>query len=81
MMYGKFPTYIWNLFSVSKHDDIGHDSYLCEGKWKITKGSLIVARGSGQGCYHVTRVKLCNEVLNFVGEDSNLRGAIRGLDI
>ena len=53
-----------NLLSVGKLDDIKHPSYFGEGKWKLTKGSLIVARGSKQGNLYVTKTKLCNEVLN-----------------
>ena len=44
-----------NLLSVGIFDDIRHGSYFGDAKWKLTKGSLIVARGSGQGNLYVSR--------------------------
>jgi hypothetical protein len=35
---------------LGKLNDIGLGSYFGEGKWKLTKGSLIMARGAKQGC-------------------------------
>ena len=61
-----------NLLSVGKLDDIKHPSYFGEGKWKLTKGSLIVARGSKQGNLYVTKTKLCNEVLNIAEKDTSI---------
>nr|XP_040249189.1 uncharacterized protein LOC120966742 [Aegilops tauschii subsp. strangulata] len=61
-----------NLLSVGKLDDIKHPSYFGEGKWKLTKGSLIVARGSKQGNLYVTKTKLCNEVLNIAEKDTSV---------
>ena len=39
------PNIRLNLMSVGKLDDIGLGSHFGEGKWKLTKGSLIVACG------------------------------------
>jgi hypothetical protein len=50
------------------HDDIFHGSYFGDQKWKLTKGSLIVARGSKQWRLYVNKTKLCNDVLT-VGEN------------
>jgi hypothetical protein len=49
-------------------DDICHGSYFGDQKWKLTKGSLIVARGSKQWRLYVNKTKLCNDVLT-VGEN------------
>ena len=57
---------------MGKLDDIKHPSYFGEGKWKLTKGSLIVARGSKQGNLYVTKTKLCNEVLNVAEKDTSV---------
>jgi hypothetical protein len=40
------PNIRLNLLSVGKLDDIRHGSYFGDAKWKLTKGSLIVARES-----------------------------------
>jgi ABC-type transport system involved in cytochrome c biogenesis ATPase subunit len=57
---------------VGRLDDIGLDSYFGEGKWKLTKGSLILARGAKQGCLYVTKTKLCKTDVNIVERDSNI---------
>jgi hypothetical protein len=59
-----------NLLSVSKLDDIRHGSYFGNAKWKLTKGSLIVARGSKQGCLYVTKTKLCNDMLTIAENET-----------
>ena len=38
-----------NLISTGKLDDVGLDSHFGGGKWKLTKGSLIMARGRKEG--------------------------------
>ena len=60
-----------NLLSVGKLDDIRHGSYFGDAKWKLTKGSLIVAKGSKQGCLYVTKTKLCNDVLNIAENEAS----------
>ena len=50
-----------NLLSVGKLDG----SYFGDQKWKLTKGPLIVARGSKQCNLYVTKTKLVNGVLNI----------------
>ena len=35
-----------NLVSVSRLDDDGYNNYFGDGKWKLTKGNMIVARGN-----------------------------------
>jgi hypothetical protein len=37
--------------SLGKLNDIGLGSYFGEGKWKLTKGSLIMAHGAKQGFF------------------------------
>ena len=61
-----------NLLSVGKLDDIGLGSYFGEGKWKLTKGSLILARGAKQGCLYVTKTKLCKTDVNIAERDSSI---------
>jgi hypothetical protein len=59
-----------NLLSVGKLEDIHHGSYFGDAKWKLTKGSLIVARGSKQGCLYVTKTKLYNDVLTLAENET-----------
>ena len=60
-----------NLLSVVKLDDIHHGSYFFYKKWKLNKGSLIVARGRKQGNLYVTKTKLCNGLLNIAENDTS----------
>jgi hypothetical protein len=60
-----------NLLSVGKLDDIHHGSYFGDAKWKLTKCSLIVARGSKQGCLYVTKTKLYNGVLTVAENETS----------
>jgi len=39
------PGYGLNLISAGKLDNAGLMNYFGEGKWKLTKGSLVMARG------------------------------------
>jgi hypothetical protein len=50
-----------NLLSVGKLDDTGLGSYFGEGKWKLTKGSLILARGAKQGCLYFNKDKVVQD--------------------
>jgi hypothetical protein len=70
-----------NLLSVGKLDDIRHGSYFGDAKWKLTKGSLIVDRGSKQGCLYVTKTKLCNDELTVSENETLANCGTRGLGI
>ena len=39
------------------------------GKWKLTKGNLVVARGIKEGKLYVTHAKLCKEEVNLASMD------------
>jgi hypothetical protein len=62
-----------NLLSVGKLDDICHGSYFGDAKWKLTKGSLIVARGRKKVCLYVTKIKLCNDVLIIAENETSAK--------
>ncbi|KAE8683311.1 hypothetical protein F3Y22_tig00111210pilonHSYRG00079 [Hibiscus syriacus] len=64
-----FPAMHLNLISAGKLDDIGLINYFGEGKWKLTKGSLIMARGKKEGSLYVMQAKLCKEEVNITTED------------
>lgn len=57
---------------VGKLNDIGVGSYFGEGKWKLTKGFLILARGVKQECLYVTKIKLCKQEVNVAETSSNI---------
>ena len=48
----------FSLISVGKLDDEGYHSHLGEGKWKPTKGSLILTRGKKNNILYKTEVRL-----------------------
>ena len=63
------PNLRMNMFSTLAMDRAGYCNYLGNGRWKLTKGSLVVARGHACcGLYrtHVkTYKKKFNEIKNF----------------
>ena len=60
-----------NLISTGKLDDDGYCNVFNEGQWKLTKGSLIVARGK----------KSCNLYLLQASISSNFVNSIKGLNV
>ncbi|KAE8688656.1 hypothetical protein F3Y22_tig00110959pilonHSYRG00025 [Hibiscus syriacus] len=63
------PAMRLNLISARKLDDVGLVNYLGEGKWKLTKGSLIMTRGKKEGSLYVIQDKLCKGEVNITTED------------
>ena len=53
-----------NLISARKLDDVGLFNHFGGGIWKLTKGSLIVARGKKEGFLYFMQGKLCKGELN-----------------
>ena len=60
-----------NLISAGKLDDEGYSNYFGEGKWKLTKGSLIAARGKKYRTLYVMQAKLSNEEVNAIEDDNS----------
>lgn len=58
-----------NLISAGKLDDEGYANHFSNGKWKLSKGSLIVAHGKKQQTLYVTSGKLSSQ-LNVAEECS-----------
>ena len=46
-----------NLISTGTLDDEGYHSYFGKGKWKLTKGSLVVTRGNKNSFLYLTEAK------------------------
>ena len=63
------PAMRLNLISAGKLDDAGLMNYFGEGKWKLTKGSLVMARGKKEGSLYVMQAKLCKGEVNVTTDD------------
>ncbi|KAG8363646.1 hypothetical protein BUALT_Bualt19G0044200 [Buddleja alternifolia] len=53
-----------NIISTCKLDDDGYVSNFGEGKWKLTKGSLITAKGKKKNSLYLMQAKLSNGEVN-----------------
>ncbi|VFQ83449.1 unnamed protein product [Cuscuta campestris] len=53
------PEFRFNLISAGGLDGDGYVSRFGEGKWKLTKGSLVVARGKIENRIYVMQAKMC----------------------
>ena len=65
------PEMHFSLISVRKFDDEGYHSYLGEGKWKLTKGSLILARGKKNNTFYKTEARLVKGDANIVENEAS----------
>ena len=55
-----------NLISIGKLNDDGYYSHEGDGKWKLTKGSLVVAKGMKHSSLYVLQAKISNGMCNVV---------------
>ena len=63
--------FCYNLISTGRLDDEGYMNTLGNGSWKLSKGSLVVARGKKCCSLYKTQAKLCGgEVHTIEGETS-----------
>ena len=53
-----------NLISTHVLDKEGYDNYFHDGKWRLSKGSLVFARGKIYCTLYKTQVKLCKDVVS-----------------
>ena len=58
------PDICLNLISIRRLDDEGFTNCFGEGKWKVTKGSLVAARGKKLCTLYVMEAKLHREEIN-----------------
>ena len=61
----------FSLISIGKIDDEGYHSHLGEGKWKLTKGSLVLARGKKNNTLYKTEVRLVKGEVNIVTNEAS----------
>ncbi|CAA0805812.1 Uncharacterized mitochondrial protein AtMg00300 [Striga hermonthica] len=63
------PNIRMNLISTGKLDDEGFCNTFRDRKWKLTKGSLIVARGQKYSSLYVMNVKIVDPMINAVDDE------------
>ena len=61
----------FNLITVGKLDDEGYHSHLGDGKWKLTKGSLVLARRKENNTLYKTKARLVKEKVNIVEDEAS----------
>ncbi|KAG8383556.1 hypothetical protein BUALT_Bualt04G0025900 [Buddleja alternifolia] len=61
-----------NIISTGKLDDDGYVSHFGEGKWKLTKGSLITAKGKKKNSLYLMQAKLSNGEVNAAVNNSTI---------
>ncbi|CAL8167682.1 unnamed protein product [Prunus armeniaca] len=59
-----------NLISTGLLDDEGYTNVFAKRKWKLSKNSLVLARGKKENTLYMTHAKVSNGYLNALAEDS-----------
>ena len=65
------PEMSFSLISIGNLDDKGYHSRLGNGKWKLTKGSLVLARGNKNNSFYKTKVRLVKGEVNIVENEAS----------
>ena len=60
-----------NLISAGKLDDEGFCNTFSEGQWKLTKGSLVVARGTKNANLYLMQASTSSTIVNVTENDSS----------
>jgi transposase InsO family protein len=60
-----------NLISTGKLDDEGYKNHFGDGKWKLIKGSLVVAKGNKTCSLYTMKGKISKEFVNALDDDSS----------
>ena len=60
-----------NLISTNVLDKEGYGNYFRDGKWRLSKGSLVFAKRKICCTLYKTQVKLCKDVVSATQEDSS----------
>ena len=60
------PDLRMNVFSTLVMDQVGYYNHLGNGRWKLTKGSLVVARGHACCGMYMTHVKIYKKKFNEI---------------
>ena len=65
------PDLCLNLISMHMLDKDRYNHFISSGNWKLTKGSLVVARGKLCCSLYKTQAKVCRGQLNAVDDDTS----------
>ena len=60
-----------NLISTGKLDDEAYNNNFSDGKWKLSKDSLVVAKGKKTCSLYTMQAKICKGVVNTLENDSS----------
>ncbi|RDX67146.1 hypothetical protein CR513_54010, partial [Mucuna pruriens] len=66
------PNVRFNLIFVHMLDDGGYDNHFGHGKWKLTKGNLVMARGEKISKLYWTKALVAKESVNAMDMESSL---------
>ena len=66
------PNICLNLISTRRLNDEGYNNHFSDGKWKFTKGSLVMAKGKKTCTLYMMKGKICNGVANALEGDSSI---------
>nr|KYP54197.1 Retrovirus-related Pol polyprotein from transposon TNT 1-94 [Cajanus cajan] len=66
------PDVRFNLISVQIFDDGGYDNHFGSGKWKLTKGNLVVARGEKNSKLYWTKALVAKDSVNAMDMEASL---------
>ena len=61
-----------NLIFLHMLDKDGYSQFIGSGNWKLTKGSLVVARGKLCFSLYTIHLKVCGGQLNAASDDNSL---------
>ncbi|VFQ73259.1 unnamed protein product [Cuscuta campestris] len=59
-----------SLISAGLLDDEGYANKFCDGRWKLSRGSLIMARGKKQNSLYVMQARVCSGDANVADDAS-----------
>lgn len=65
------PDMRMNLLSAKALDEEGYAHYFGNGNWKLTKGSMVVAKGRACCSLYKTHMKMCGGQLNTVEDEAS----------
>ncbi|RDX79846.1 hypothetical protein CR513_39688, partial [Mucuna pruriens] len=66
------PDVCFNLIFVHMLDDGGYDNHFGHGKWKLTKGNLVVARGEKISKLYWTKALVAKDSVNVMDMEASL---------
>ena len=63
----------FSWISARKLDDEGYHSHLGDGKWKLTKGSLVLAREQKNNTLYKTETRLVKGEVNIIENEASTK--------